>query len=123
MTMRVLIIDDEDEVRFVIRVSLGRLGGMTVMEAPGGEEGLAIARAERPDLILLDMMMPGLDGPATFEVLRADDQTKSIPVVFLTANALAMPAEQMLALGAKAVILKPFDPMSLAERVAAIMST
>ena len=119
--MKVLVIDDEEDVRYVARLSLGRVGGMTVVEATNGSEGITRARAEHPDFILLDMMMPGMDGAATFRALRADDATAQIPVVFLTAKAMAPEVQRLKDLGARGVILKPFDPMTLADEIRAIL--
>jgi two-component system, OmpR family, alkaline phosphatase synthesis response regulator PhoP len=121
--MKVLVIDDEEDVRYVARLSLGRVGGMNVLEASSGEEGIALARAERPDCILLDMMMPGMDGAATLRALAAEDETKDIPVVFLTAKAMTAEVQRMEVLGARGVILKPFDPMTLATEIRAILGT
>jgi CheY-like chemotaxis protein len=75
----------------------------------------------RPDVILLDMMMPGMDGAATFDALRDDPETASIPVVFLTAKAMAAEVSRLLDLGAKGVVLKPFNPMTLAAQITAIV--
>ena len=119
--MRVLVIDDEEDVRYVAQLSLGRVGGMTVIEASSGEEGLARARGERPDFILLDMMMPGMDGAATFRALLADEATSAIPVVFLTAKAMASEVKRLKELGAKGVVLKPFNPMTLADEIRTIL--
>ncbi len=119
--MKVLVVDDEEDVRFVARMSLGRVGKMTVIEAANGEEGVARAVEEQPDFILLDMMMPGMDGAATFHALRADVRTASIPVVFLTAKAMATEVKRLKDLGAKGVVLKPFDPMTLYKEIAAIL--
>jgi len=118
--VKVLVVDDEEDVRFVAEVSLGRVGGMTVVVASGGVEGLQLARSEHPDFILLDMMMPGMDGLTTFHALKADPQTADIPVIFLTAKGLAPDTEH---LGAKAVILKPFDPMTLASDIRKILES
>ena len=120
--MRVLVIDDEEDVRFVAQLSLGRVGGMTVLEATSGEEGVARARADQPDFILLDMMMPGMDGAATFRALRAGPDTAGIPVVFLTAKAMSGEVQRLKELGAKGVVLKPFDPMTLADEIRAILA-
>jgi two-component system OmpR family response regulator len=120
--VKALVIDDEEDVRYVAQLSLGRVGGMTVLEATSGEEGLARAREERPDFILLDMMMPGMDGAATFRALRKGADTASIPVVFLTARAMASEVQSLKALGARGVVLKPFDPMTLAEEIRAILA-
>ena len=121
--MKVLVIDDEEDVRYVAQLSLGRVGGMTVVEAASGAEGLDRALTERPDFILLDMMMPGMDGVATFHALRESVETASIPVVFLTATAMDADVERLLELGAKGVILKPFEPMDLAAEIRAILAT
>lgn len=121
--MKVLVVDDEEDVRFVARLSLGRVGGMSVIEAASGEEGIALARSDRPDCILLDMMMPGMDGAATFRMLRAMPETAAIPIVFLTAKSMAAELQRLTELGARAVIVKPFDPMTLASEIAAILST
>lgn len=118
---KVLVIDDENDVRFVARISLGRIGKMTVIEASSGEEGIALARSERPDFILLDMMMPGMDGAMTFRTLREDAETASIPVVFLTAVAKVAEVQHLKALGARGVVLKPFDPITLAADLTAIL--
>jgi CheY-like chemotaxis protein len=119
--MKVLIVDDEEDVRFVAQMSLERVGGMTVVQASSGEEGIARAKSEQPDFILLDMMMPGMDGAATFRRLRATKETSAIPVVFLTAKAMAAEVQRLKALGAKGVVLKPFNPMTLAAEVTDIL--
>lgn len=115
------MIDDERDVRYVARISLGRVGNMIVIEASSGEEGIARARSEQPDFILLDMMMPGMDGAATFRALREDAQTASIPVVFLTAVAKVAEVQRLKDLGARGVVLKPFDPITLPGQVAALL--
>ncbi len=119
--MKVLIIDDEDDVRSVANMSLALVGGMEVMEAGSGESGLAAAAAEQPDFILLDMMMPGMDGIDTLAALRAQVSTKTIPVVFLTAKAMSSEVQRLRELGAKGIITKPFDPMTLASELRAIL--
>jgi CheY-like chemotaxis protein len=119
--MRVLVVDDEEDVRYVVRVSLGRVGKMTVLEASSGEEGIARAKSERPDFILLDMMMPDMDGAATFLQLREIEETASIPVVFLTAKAMASEVQRLKDLGARGVVLKPFNPMTLAADLTALL--
>ena len=121
--MKALVIDDEEDVRYVARLSLGRVGGMTVVEASNGAEGIERARTERPDFILLDMMMPGMDGAATLRALHADELTRSIPVVFLTAKAMASEVRRLAQLGAKGVVLKPFNPMTLAKDITAILNS
>jgi CheY-like chemotaxis protein len=120
--MRVLIIDDEPDVHYVARLSLNRVGQMTVIEARTGAEGIAKARSERPDCILLDMLMPDMDGAATFRALRASEETSAIPVVFLTAKASVAEVRRLMVLGAKGVVQKPFNPMTLAAELAAILA-
>ena len=119
--MKALVIDDEEDVRYVAQLSLGRVGGMIVLEASSGEEGVARARTEHPDFVLLDMMMPGMDGAATFRALRADVDTAAIPVVFLTAKAMASEVQRLKDLGARGVVLKPFNPMTLADEIRTIL--
>lgn len=119
--MRVLIIDDEADIRRVARLSLARIGGMDVSDAANGLEGIERAAAEEPDAILLDVMMPGLDGPATLHALRADPRTAAIPVVFLTAKAMPDEVARLLAMGVRGVLNKPFDPMTLPAELRAAL--
>ena len=111
--MKVLVVDDEDDIRRIATLSLVGVGGMEVAEANGGPEGIRRAREDRPDVILLDMMMPGMDGLATFRALRGDPETSGIPVVFLTAKAMTSEVARLKDLGARGVLIKPFDPMTL----------
>jgi CheY-like chemotaxis protein len=113
----VLLIDDEPDIREVAGTALRALAGWEVLAAGGGEEGMTVATERRPDAILLDVMMPGLDGPATLERLRADPVTAEIPVLFMTAKAQAGELTRFAALGVTGVIAKPFDPMTLHQRV------
>jgi two-component system, OmpR family, response regulator len=119
--MKVLIIDDDDDLRLIARLSLARVGGMTVAEAASGAAGLESARVDRPDVILLDVMMPGMDGAATLAALRQDPATAAIPVVFLTAKAMRGEVERLRALGAAGVLTKPFDPRTLADDLRAVI--
>ena len=111
--MKVLLVDDEADIRRIAALSLSGVGGMEVVQAGGGSEGILKARDDRPDVILLDMMMPGLDGLATFRALRGDPETSGIPVVFLTAKAMSSEVEHLKSLGASGILIKPFDPMAL----------
>ncbi len=119
--MKVLLVDDEEDVREIARLSLGRVGGMVVCDASSGPEGIARAALEKPDFIILDMMMPDMDGPATLTALRANPETANIPVVFLTAKVLPSELERLRELGAIGIITKPFDPMTLAAQVRRIL--
>ena len=120
--MKILVIDDEDDIRKILRLALGRVGGMDVVDAASGMEGIAKALADAPDAILLDVMMPEKDGPETLGLLKADPRTAHIPVIFLTAKAMASEVDRLRTLGAKGVLTKPFDPMSLAANVRAILA-
>jgi len=113
---RILIIDDEDDVREVARMSLETSGEWEVLTAASGPEGLSKACAEQPDVVLLDVMMPGMDGPTAFRHLRGDPRTGHIPVIFFTAKTQAADRRHFNNLGA-AVIAKPFDPLTLASEV------
>ena len=119
--MKVLIIDDDADIRLIAGLSLGRVGGMDVIEASGGLEGARKAREEQPDVILLDMMMPTMDGSETLAVLRSQPATATTPVIFLTAKAAGAEVERMTALGAAGVLIKPFDPRTLSDEVRALV--
>ena len=119
--MKVLIIDDEDDIRSIAALSLGVLGGAEVVEADCGRDGIDKAALEKPDVILLDMMMPGMDGPSTLTALRENPNTTAIPVIFLTARAMTSEVEKLKKMGAKGILTKPFDPTSLATQVRTIL--
>jgi CheY-like chemotaxis protein len=114
---KILIVDDEDDIREVAAMSLEMSAGWEVVGASSGVEGLAKARTEKPDAILLDVMMPAMDGPATLQKLRADPEIAALPVVFLTAKLQATDRRRLAELGAAGVLAKPFDPMTLADQV------
>jgi DNA-binding response OmpR family regulator len=116
MATRVLVIDDEAPIRLLCRVNL-QAAGMEVMEAPDGESGLALALSERPDVILLDVMMPGLDGWKVAEQLLDDPATDEIPIVFLTARAELRDRARGIDLGGVDYVTKPFNPLELAPLV------
>jgi two-component system OmpR family response regulator len=115
--MKILVIDDEDDIRRIARLSLSRVGKMEVSDASSGLEGVRKALEEQPDVILLDVMMPGLDGPATLSVLRSNPATALIPVIFLTAKVTTSEVERLKSLGVRGVLSKPFDPMALPAEV------
>ena len=116
-TKRVLVIDDEDGVREVIKICLEAAGGWEVLTANSGNEGLKIAEVEQPDAILLDVMMPDLDGPSTFKKLQANDRTQHIPTILLTAKAKTSEQEKFKNLGVAGVITKPFEAQKLVEEI------
>jgi DNA-binding response OmpR family regulator len=113
---RVLVIDDEAPIRLLCRVNL-EAEGMQVLEAPDGESGLSTALEERPDVILLDVMMPGRNGWEVAEELLADDRTNAIPIVFLTARAEVKDRARGIDLGGVDYVTKPFNPVELAPLV------
>ncbi len=124
--MRILVIDDTEDIRTIARLALSRFGGMEVLEAASGAEGVETACRERPDAILLDMMMPGLDGRGTLKRLRERPESASIPVIFLTSkvqladlsprDANETPGTQ-IGLQAQGVVPKPFNPLTLADEI------
>lgn len=114
---RILYVDDEDDIREIAAMALGLDPSLDVRTCGSGAEGVALAQAWRPDLVMLDFMMPTMDGPATLERLRAGAETASIPVVFITARTQNHQVAEMIAMGAAGVIPKPFDPISLAREV------
>lgn len=115
--MTILIIDDDNFVRKLTHMSLSKVAGMTVIEATNGADGIAEAERAMPDAILLDVMMPGLDGPDTLKALRANPATAAIPVIFLTAKAMPAELARLAELGAAAVFTKPFDPLTIGDDV------
>ncbi len=115
--MKALIIDDEDDVRQVVRLSLGRVGGMDVVDAASGAAGVGLAAEVHPDFILLDLMMPEMDGVETFSRLRDDERTASIPVIFLTAKSEIEDELKGFELGAVDFINKPISPPIVLARV------
>lgn len=120
--MKVLIIDDDDDIRLIARMSLDRMGGMDVIDASGGADGVRKAQQEHPDVILLDMMMPAMDGSETLKALRSEPATALTPVIFLTCKTAGAEVERMIGLGALGVLIKPFDPRTLSGDVRALMS-
>ena len=117
---KVLVVDDEAPIRLLCRVNL-EAERMEVLEAPDGESGLEAARAERPDVVLLDVMMPGMDGWQVAERLVDDEATSHIPIVFLTARAELRDWARGLELGGVDYITKPFNPVELASIVESLL--
>ncbi len=113
---RVLVIDDEAPIRLLCRVNL-EAAGIEVSEAEDGKAGLESARAEPPDVILLDVMMPGIDGWQVFDELLKDERTANVPIVFLTARAELRDQARGLELGGVDYVTKPFNPLQLAPLI------
>lgn len=118
MPRRILIIDDEEDIREVAALSLETVAGWDVIVAGSGAAGIAKARENRPDAILLDVMMPGMDGPTTYQELRANPETARIPVILLTAKVQSADQKRFSDLGVARVMFKPFDPLTLARDIA-----
>ncbi|MBE9017737.1 two-component system response regulator [Chroococcidiopsis sp. CCALA 051] len=115
---RILLIDDEQRLSRVIETCLRKLGGWTVLTAQSGSEGLQKAQTQQPDAILLDVMMPDLDGIALFRELQENPATQAIPVILLTAKVQPVDRESYARLGVVGAIAKPFDPLQLANQIA-----
>jgi CheY-like chemotaxis protein len=114
MPLRVLCVDDEDDIRTILRLALSLDAELEVQFVASGAEALARARSAAFDAIVLDGMMPGLDGYETCRRLKADPVTASVPIVFLTAKTQREETQRALALGAVACLTKPFDPLTIA---------
>ncbi len=121
LAKQILVIDDEKNLCSVIQACLEHLGGWRVLTAGEGSEGLLLAQTQLPDAILLDVMMPDMDGISLFRLLQSNVATRGIPVIFLTAKVQAMDLSEFAELGVAGVIAKPFDPLRLAQQVAEIL--
>ena len=119
---KLLVIDDEDDIREVARLSLELTEGWAVVSANGEAAGRALAVSMQPDAILLDVMMPDMDGPSTLLALQQMAATKSIPVIFLTAKVQAADRQKFMQLGVRGIIAKPFDPLTLGQQIKDLLS-
>lgn len=117
---RILVVEDEPDIQVISRMALEAVGGFTVQICASGAEALQFAPAFVPDLILLDVMMPGMDGPATLKALREIPRMSTTPVIFMTAKVQPSELAQYMAMGAMDVIAKPFDPMALSGTIKGI---
>lgn len=118
---RILIIDDEDDIREVAALSLETVAGWQVFVASSGTQGLARAMEHKPDAILLDVMMPGMDGPTTVRELRKNPATAGIPILLLTAKVQSSDQRRFADLGVAAILFKPFDPLTLSIQIASVL--
>jgi CheY-like chemotaxis protein len=121
VTRRILIIDDEDDIRQVAALSLETVAGWDVVLANSGKQGIERASVEQPDAILLDVMMPEMDGPTTFLKLKANQKTSHIPVLLLTAKVQGPDQRRFADLGVAAILFKPFDPLTLAGQISSVL--
>ena len=117
---RVLCVEDEPDIRLVAQIALETVGRLEVSLCPSGLDAVATALQVQPDLVVLDVMMPGMDGPGTLQALRDEPRTANIPIVFMTAKVQPSEVAHLKSLGALDVIAKPFDPMLLAAQLRAI---
>ncbi|BAY24008.1 two-component response regulator [Calothrix sp. NIES-2100] len=120
-TKKILVIDDEEDIRQLIQTCLEIMGGWNVLTATSGSQGLLLAQSSRPDAILLDLMMPDMDGLTTFQKLQANQLTKDIPVILLTARGRTFDQRLFVQMGIRGIISKPFNPQKLAIQVAAAL--
>lgn len=118
----ILYVEDEEDIRSIAQIALEDIGGFTLKNCTNGEEALAAAESFVPDLILLDVMMPGMDGPTTLNELRKNPKFSNIPAIFITAKIQADEISEYKSLGALDVISKPFDPITLAAQIKEIWS-
>lgn len=114
---RILVIDNEPYIQEVTQISLETVAGWEVLTAGSGKEGLVVAAREQPDAILLDVMMPDMDGPTTFQQLQNNPSTRQIPVILLTAKVQDSDRRRYETMGMTTTIAKPFDPLQLARQV------
>ena len=121
MSRTVVVVDDEDDIREIAVLALEAVQGWQVHPVRSGAEAADVVARVRPDAVLLDVMMPGQDGPATLAELRRRDDTRDVPVVFLTAKAQASERAALEAMGAAGVLAKPFDPMALGADLEAVL--
>ena len=114
---KILYVEDEEDIALVVGMTLEELGGFEIRHCSSGQEALDACPDFAPQLIILDVMMPGMDGPATLTNLRKLPCAKNTPVLFMTAKAQAHEQQRYLALGAIGVVTKPFDPMTLSDKI------
>ena len=120
---KILIVDDEEDIRTIACMALELTGGFIVGQAASGVEAIADAPSFQPDIILLDFMMPGMDGPSTLRVIQSHPTLSRVPIVFMTGKVQPQEVAACLAMGAVAVISKPFEAMKLAEQIQKIWDT
>jgi CheY-like chemotaxis protein len=118
---RILIIDDEDDIREVAALSLEATAGWTILTACCGRDGIDVALEQRPEAILMDVMMPEMDGPTTFKQMQMIPALAGIPVVLLTAKVQGVDQRRFAGLGVAAVLFKPFDPLTLAAQISEVL--
>jgi len=119
---KILIVDDDSDILEIVKLALSSVGNFSIEVCSSGKEALEKVGIAKPQLILLDVMMPDMDGPTTLRKIRENPELTDIPVIFLTAKVQKHEVEQLKKLGALDVISKPFDPMTLSETLSSIWS-
>src|SRR5438874_2560741 len=120
--MKVLVAEDDPDIQLILRMVLTRLGKAEVITTYHGDQVVGLAKNHTPDLILLDVMLPELSGFEICNLLKADNQTRSIPIIFLTARSMPSEIKQALDAGALGYLSKPFDPMTLVPQINSLLS-
>jgi CheY-like chemotaxis protein len=120
---KILVVDDDADIRRIAALALERLGGFDVVLADSAEAGVELAQRERPDLVLLDVSMPGIDGPAALAAMRANEATRDVPVVFFTAASSDAEVARLRSLGAAGVVPKPFEISELPKLISGFLSS
>lgn len=118
---RIVVVDDDDGIREVIQICLEAIAGWEVIPAASGEEALRVVKAQKPHAILLDVMMPDMDGISTFKQMQNDHHTQHVPTILLTAKAKASEQKKLQVLGVAGVIVKPFEPYNLVAQIKTIL--
>ncbi len=121
MNRRILVVDDDEAIRDVVRTGLEVVARWTVQVAENGAQALTLCSADPPDAVLLDVMMPTMDGPTTFSRLQDDPRTRSVPVIFLTAKVQPAERRHYEGLGVAGVLAKPFDPLALPGQISDLL--
>lgn len=121
MTHRILVVDDDDDVRRLAVMALSRVGGHEVTSVASGADCLAALAVELPDAVVLDVMMPEMDGPTTLNAIRDDPATRDVPVVFLTAGVVDADMDRLKTLPAAGILNKPFDPLQISRQLGDIL--
>ena len=114
---RICYVEDDEDIQRIVRMSLERVGKMTVEIVTDPLQAIGVINSFKPDLVMLDWMMPGMDGPTLFKKMKEDPQTSALPVVFITAKAQSRDMAELMALGAAGTISKPFSPKDLPEQL------
>ena len=117
---RICYVEDDEDIQRIVRMSLERVGKMTVEVVSDPHQAIGVMNAFKPDLVMLDWMMPGMDGPTLFKKMKEDPQMSLLPVVFITAKAQSRDMAELMALGAAGTISKPFSPKDLPDQLRAI---